>query len=70
MNELKSYFLPIQLRLRTPLNTIMNLIDLINGETDSNSIQKSAEIIKYSSQSLLSFLVNDILDFSKIEKTN
>lgn len=68
MNELKSYFLSnISHELRTPLNTIMNLIDLINGETDSNSIQKKCEIIKYSSQTLLSS-VNDILDFSKIEK--
>ncbi len=68
MNELKSYFLSnISHELRTPLNTIMNLIELINGETDSNSIQKKCEIIKYSSQSLLSS-VNDILDFSKIEK--
>ncbi|WP_395052990.1 7TM diverse intracellular signaling domain-containing protein [Flavobacterium sp.] len=68
MNELKSYFLSnISHELRTPLNTIMNLIELINGETDSNAIQKKCEIIKYSSQSLLSS-VNDILDFSKIEK--
>ncbi len=68
MNELKSYFLSnISHELRTPLNTIMNLIELINGETDSDSIQKKCEIIKYSSQSLLSS-VNDILDFSKIEK--
>ena len=68
MNELKSYFLSnISHELRTPLNTIMNLIELINGETDSNSIQKKCEIIKYSSQTLLSS-VNDILDFSKIEK--
>ncbi|MBC7524673.1 MAG: hypothetical protein H7239_09570 [Flavobacterium sp.] len=68
MNELKSYFLSnISHELRTPLNTIMNLIELINGETDNNSIQKKCEIIKYSSQSLLSS-VNDILDFSKIEK--
>lgn len=68
MSELKSYFLSnISHELRTPLNTIMNLIELINNDSDKVSIQKKCEIIKYSSQSLLSS-VNDILDFSKIEK--
>jgi signal transduction histidine kinase/CheY-like chemotaxis protein len=68
MNELKSYFLSnISHELRTPLNTIMNLTEMINSETDADSIHKKCEIIKYSSQNLLSS-VNDILDFSKIEK--
>lgn len=68
MNELKSYFLSnISHELRTPLNTIMNLAEMINSETDADSINQKCEIIKYSSQSLLSS-VNDILDFSKIEK--
>jgi signal transduction histidine kinase len=68
MNELKSYFLSnISHELRTPLNTIMNLTEMINSETDAQSIHQKCEIIKYSSQNLLSS-VNDILDFSKIEK--
>ena len=68
MNELKSYFLSnISHELRTPLNTIMNLTEMINSETDADSIHQKCEIIKYSSQNLLSS-VNDILDFSKIEK--
>ncbi|MEC4005001.1 7TM diverse intracellular signaling domain-containing protein [Flavobacterium sp. SUN052] len=68
MNEMKSYFLSnISHELRTPLNTIMNFIDSINGETDSKTIQEKCEVIKSSSNSLLSS-VNDILDFSKIEK--
>jgi CheY-like chemotaxis protein len=68
MNELKSYFLSnISHELRTPLNTIMNLTEMINSETDAKSIHQKCEIIKHSSQNLLSS-VNDILDFSKIEK--
>jgi two-component system, sensor histidine kinase LadS len=68
MNEMKSYFLSnISHELRTPLNTIMNFIDSIDDETDSQSIQDKCKIIKSSSSSLLSS-VNDILDFSKIEK--
>lgn len=68
MNELKSYFLSnISHELRTPLNAILNLTDSISNKTDSKKIKKNCDIIKDSSQSLLSS-VNDILDFSKIEK--
>ena len=68
MNELKSYFLSnISHELRTPLNAIMSLTDATASETDENIIKRNCEIIKYSSQNLLSS-VNDILDFSKIEK--
>jgi signal transduction histidine kinase/ActR/RegA family two-component response regulator len=68
MNELKSYFLSnISHELRTPLNAILNLTDSIANKTDSKKIKKNCDIIKDSSQSLLSS-VNDILDFSKIEK--
>lgn len=68
MNELKSYFLSnISHELRTPLNAIMSLTDVIANESDALKVKSNCEIIKYSSQSLLSS-VNDILDFSKIEK--
>ena len=68
MNDLKSYFLSnISHELRTPLNAIMNLIDSISTEVEDEKIHKKCQIIKYSSNSLLSS-VNDILDFSKIEK--
>ncbi|NDP28889.1 MAG: response regulator [Flavobacterium sp.] len=68
MNDLKSYFLSnISHELRTPLNAILNLTDSIFNKTDSKKIKKNCDIIKDSSQSLLSS-VNDILDFSKIEK--
>lgn len=68
MNEMKTYFLSnISHELRTPLNTILNFIESIHTETDSNTIQQKCQVIKSSSNSLLSS-VNDILDFSKIEK--
>ncbi|MGL2966025.1 7TM diverse intracellular signaling domain-containing protein [Flavobacterium sp. XGLA_31] len=68
MNELKSYFLSnISHELRTPLNAILSLTDATANETDTAKIKSNCNIIKYSSQSLLSS-VNDILDFSKIEK--
>ncbi|MBC7845742.1 MAG: response regulator [Flavobacterium sp.] len=68
MNELKSYFLSnISHELRTPLNAILNLTDSIFNKTDNKKIKKNCDIIKDSSESLLSS-VNDILDFSKIEK--
>ncbi|SHG67398.1 Signal transduction histidine kinase [Flavobacterium fluvii] len=68
MNELKSYFLSnISHELRTPLNAILNLTDSIFNKTNNKKIKKNCDIIKDSSQSLLSS-VNDILDFSKIEK--
>ncbi len=69
MNELKSYFLSnISHELRTPLNAIMSLSDATANEIDTERIKYNCDIIKYSSQSLLSS-VNDILDFSKIEKS-
>lgn len=68
MNDMKSYFLSnISHELRTPLNAILNLIDSVAKEVDDENIWKNCQIIKYSSNSLLSS-VNDILDFSKIQK--
>jgi signal transduction histidine kinase/CheY-like chemotaxis protein len=68
MNDLKSYFLSnISHELRTPLNAILNLIDAVSSEVEDEKIKRNCQVIKYSSNSLLSS-VNDILDFSKIEK--
>jgi signal transduction histidine kinase/ActR/RegA family two-component response regulator len=68
MSDLKTYFLSnISHELRTPLNAIMNLTDSISSEVEDEKIKQKCQIIKYSSNSLLSS-VNDILDFSKIEK--
>ncbi|NHM01986.1 hybrid sensor histidine kinase/response regulator [Flavobacterium difficile] len=67
MNELKSHFLSnISHELRTPLNTILNVSALLTQEKEITTVQEKSELIKYSSQNLLS-AVNDILDFSKIE---
>ncbi len=68
MNELKLYFLSnISHELRTPLNIILNLMDKITTKVKKKKTQLDCEIVKNSTQSLLSS-VNDILDFSKIEK--
>ena len=68
MNEMKSYFLSnISHELRTPLNAIVSIAAELSKNGDSENVRQKAQIIKYSSNSLLSS-VNDILDFSKIEK--
>ena len=67
MNELKSHFLSnISHELRTPLKTILTVSELIQNENNIEAFREKSELIKYSSQNLLS-AVNDILDYSKIE---
>ena len=69
MNELKSYFMSnMSHELRTPLNAIMGIADVMIKEKGIDErIKSNFEIIKYSSNSLLSS-VNDILDFNQIER--
>lgn len=68
MNELKSYFMSnMSHELRTPLNAIMGIADVMIKENIDENIKANFEIIKYSSNSLLSS-VNDILDFDQIER--
>ena len=68
MNDMKSYFLSnISHELRTPLNAIMNISNDMSKNADDEKVRQNAQVIKYSSHSLLSS-INDILDFSKIEK--
>ena len=52
--------------IRTPLNTVMSLNDLISGRTASDEIRGWTDDIRLSCSILLS-LVNDILDLSRIE---
>ena len=52
--------------IRTPLNTVMSLNDLIAGRTASDEIRGWTDDIRLSCNILLS-LINDILDLSRIE---
>ena len=52
--------------IRTPLNTVMSLNDLIAGRTASDEIRGWTDDIRLSCSILLS-LINDILDLSRIE---
>jgi signal transduction histidine kinase/CheY-like chemotaxis protein len=53
--------------LRTPLNGVIGITNLICAEPILEQQKEHLEILKYSSDHMLS-LVNDILDFSKIEE--
>ena len=65
--RIKSDFLAnMSHEIRTPLNAIKGFVDILyRGEKDSSKLKK-LQIIKESSDSLLT-IINDILDFSKIE---
>ena len=52
--------------IRTPMNAIIGFTELLDDEQMSDEQKEKLNIIKDSSQNLLS-LINDILDFSKIE---
>jgi len=66
-NEAKSLFLAnMSHEIRTPMNAIIGFTELLTDEQLSGEQKEKLNIIKYSSQHLLS-LINNILDFSKIE---
>jgi signal transduction histidine kinase/ActR/RegA family two-component response regulator len=52
--------------MRTPLNGIVGTVNLMLLEPSLPSQQQNLEVLKYSSEHMLS-VVNDVLDFSKIE---
>lgn len=65
------YFVNLSHELRTPLNIILSAIQLLNcldgnGEFTKERVWRYMDIIKKSSNSLLS-IINDIIDSSKIE---
>lgn len=66
-NQAKSKFLArVSHEIRTPINTIMGMNEMILRESEEMETRNYAKDIRKASQTLLS-LVNDILDTSKIE---
>lgn len=66
-DRLKTAFLEnISHEVRTPLNSIMGFIDLIDLDFDNPDNRQFFEIIKSSGASLLE-VIEDIIDFSKME---
>ncbi len=66
-NEAKSSFLSTMSHdIRTPMNAILGLNEMILRETRDDNIRMHAESIKTAGSTLLG-IINDILDFSKIE---
>lgn len=66
-NNAKSTFLAnVSHEIRTPINTILGMNEMIFREADNEKITGYAEDIRNSGKTLLS-IVNDILDVSKIE---
>ena len=66
-SEAKSSFLSnVSHEIRTPINAVLGLDEMILRESSEEGIQKYAVDIRNAGKSLLS-LVNDLLDFSRIE---
>ncbi|MCB1379172.1 MAG: response regulator [Alphaproteobacteria bacterium] len=66
-NQAKSNFLAtMSHEIRTPLNGLMVMAELLAGAGLDQRLQRYAEVIVKSGQSLLT-IINDILDLSKIE---
>ena len=66
-SEAKSSFLSnVSHEIRTPINAVLGLDEMILRESGEENIQKYAVDIRNAGKSLLS-LINDLLDFSRIE---
>ncbi|MDR2779916.1 MAG: response regulator, partial [Synergistaceae bacterium] len=66
-NEAKSSFLArMSHEMRTPLNTIIGMSELISHKEIPHSMFEYVSIIQQAGQNLL-VIINDVLDFSKIE---
>jgi len=67
-SRLKSRFLSnVSHEVRTPLNAIIGLTELIARDTDAEVARERAKMVLYESEVLLS-LVNDLLDHAKVEE--
>ncbi len=65
--QLKSRFMAnMSHEIRTPLNGLIGMADILHGTPLATSQREYVEIIKKSSENLLT-IINDILDFSKLE---
>ena len=66
-NEAKSNFLSTMSHdIRTPMNAILGLNEMVLRDSDDNNIRMYSESIRNAGNTLLG-IINDILDFSKIE---
>ncbi len=66
-NEAKSHFLSTMSHdIRTPMNAILGLNEMISRESDDEKVIGYSENIRTAGNTLLG-IINDILDFSKIE---
>lgn len=66
-NEAKTYFLSTMSHdIRTPMNAILGLNEMVLRDTDDDEIKVYAESIRAAGNTLLG-IINDILDLSKIE---
>lgn len=66
-NRAKSDFLAmISHEMRTPLNGVIGMVELLMGTSLQPDQQELAQVILHSSHSLVS-IIHDVLDFSKIE---
>jgi len=66
-NQAKTYFLSSMSHdIRTPMNSILSMNEMILRESDDEDIITYSEHIRASGSTLLG-LINDILDFSRIE---
>ena len=65
--RVKSNFLStISHEMRTPLNGIIGMVNIIIGENPKTEIRENLETIRYSADNLL-HIVNEVLDYNKIE---
>ena len=68
VNRLKSHFVSnVSHEMRTPLNAIIGLTELMLRDRDLATVQTKASVVLHESELLLS-LVNDLLDQAKMEE--